>query len=161
MDFVGELNRYAVLRATERDFAAVKHARDTVDQLLAAFMQFDWRNGNLRRKYDAVRAPAATAAAAPIETVWPGLALGAGKLQSCRGTEHKCWEVEAGSWAKRRGAEPAGLSASNLCVPGPPAETLALPYRLDVSSVIPRRCLVAGFYAVSDVQAILPARHCP
>jgi predicted translin family RNA/ssDNA-binding protein len=61
MDFVGELNRYAVLRATERDFTAVKHARDTVDQLLAAFMQFDWRNGNLRRKYDAVRAAAAVA----------------------------------------------------------------------------------------------------
>jgi predicted translin family RNA/ssDNA-binding protein len=81
MDFVGELNRYAVLRATERDFAAVKHARDTVDQLLAAFMQFDWRNGNLRRKYDAVRA---STAAAQTETLRPELARLAPVLQRRR-----------------------------------------------------------------------------
>lgn len=55
MDAIGELNRYAVLRATARDMVAVHHARDTVDVVHHQLMLFDWRNGNLRRKYDALK----------------------------------------------------------------------------------------------------------
>ena len=53
MDFCGEVNRFAVLAATRRDAAAVGAAREAVDALLAQLMLFDFRNGNLRRKYGA------------------------------------------------------------------------------------------------------------
>lgn len=56
MDFSGELNRYAVLRATVRDVPGVTRCRDVADALFAQLMLFDWRNGQLRRKFDAVRA---------------------------------------------------------------------------------------------------------
>lgn len=52
--FTGELNRFAVLRATARDVEGVKRCRDVADALFAQLMLFDWRNGNLRRKFDAV-----------------------------------------------------------------------------------------------------------
>ena len=52
--FTGELNRFAVLRATARDVEGVKRCRDVADGLFAQLMLFDWRNGNLRRKFDAV-----------------------------------------------------------------------------------------------------------
>lgn len=55
LDFAGELGRFAVLRATSRDFDAVKRARDCVDELMAQFMGFDFRNGGLRRKYDGLK----------------------------------------------------------------------------------------------------------
>ena len=55
MDFTGELNRFAVIRATARDIEGVRRCRDVVDQLFAQLMLFEWRNGNLRRKFDAVR----------------------------------------------------------------------------------------------------------
>ena len=55
MDFVGELNRFAVLAATRRDVAAVEHARETVDQLQSQLMQFDFRNGQLRKKFDGIK----------------------------------------------------------------------------------------------------------
>lgn len=55
LDFTGELNRFAVLRATERDVAEVRRARDLVEAIFAAFIQFDLRNGALRKKYDALK----------------------------------------------------------------------------------------------------------
>lgn len=39
LDFTGELNRYAVMRATERDIAAVKKCRDVVDSLMGIFLE--------------------------------------------------------------------------------------------------------------------------
>jgi predicted translin family RNA/ssDNA-binding protein len=48
LDFTGELNRYAVGRATARDVAAVQRARDVVDALQGQFLQMDLRNGSLR-----------------------------------------------------------------------------------------------------------------
>ena len=57
MDFCGEVNRFAVLAATRRDAAAVGAAREAVDALLAQLMLFDFRNGNLRRKYGARLVP--------------------------------------------------------------------------------------------------------
>lgn len=55
LDFSGELNRYAVLRATDRDVEAVRKCRELTDRLMAAFMKFDFRNGPLRKKYDALK----------------------------------------------------------------------------------------------------------
>lgn len=55
MDFTGELGRYAVLRATARDGAGVERCRDVCDALFEQFLSFEWRNGGLRRKFDAVK----------------------------------------------------------------------------------------------------------
>ncbi|GFR43963.1 hypothetical protein Agub_g5106, partial [Astrephomene gubernaculifera] len=55
LDFTGELNRYAVARATQRDRAAVQRCRDLVDGLMGRFLQFDLRNGSLRKKFDALK----------------------------------------------------------------------------------------------------------
>jgi hypothetical protein len=48
LDFTGELNRYAVGRATARDVGAVQRARDVVDALQGQFLHMDLRNGSLR-----------------------------------------------------------------------------------------------------------------
>jgi predicted translin family RNA/ssDNA-binding protein len=48
LDFAGELNRWAVGRATARDVAAVQRARSVVDSLQGQFLQMDLRNGALR-----------------------------------------------------------------------------------------------------------------
>ncbi|KDD75342.1 Translin family protein [Helicosporidium sp. ATCC 50920] len=55
LDFTGELNRYAILRATERDREAVQRAHDVVEAIFSAYIQFELRNGNLRKKYDALK----------------------------------------------------------------------------------------------------------
>ncbi|GFH14676.1 translin-like protein [Haematococcus lacustris] len=39
LDMTGELNRYAVLRATARDTAAVARCRDLVDSMMGKFLQ--------------------------------------------------------------------------------------------------------------------------
>jgi hypothetical protein len=46
-----DLKRYVIGRAAQRDAASVLLARDLVSQLLDHLMQYDFRNGNLRRKY--------------------------------------------------------------------------------------------------------------
>ena len=43
-----------MLAATRRDATAVNAAREAVDALLAQLMLFEFRNGNLRRKYGAL-----------------------------------------------------------------------------------------------------------
>lgn len=55
LDFTGELNRFAVAKATTRDTAAVQHCRDLVDTLMGVFLQFDFRNGSLRKKFDSLK----------------------------------------------------------------------------------------------------------
>ena len=55
LDFTGELNRFAVLRATARDVGAVKRARDVVDAIFGAMLQFDLRNGPARKKFDSLK----------------------------------------------------------------------------------------------------------
>lgn len=50
-----DLSRYAVGRATERDAHSVMLARDLVSNMLNHLMEYDFRNGNLRRKYDGVK----------------------------------------------------------------------------------------------------------
>lgn len=50
-----DLARYAIGRATERDVASVVMARDLASKVLDHLMTYDFRNGNLRRKYDGVK----------------------------------------------------------------------------------------------------------
>jgi predicted translin family RNA/ssDNA-binding protein len=54
-DLTGELVRWGVLRGTARDIAGVRAARDLVDAILGELLQFDLRNGELRKKYDGVK----------------------------------------------------------------------------------------------------------
>lgn len=54
-DLTGELMRYAVNRATKRDKTSVQKIRDLVDAIYGQLVQFDFRNSDLRRKYDAVK----------------------------------------------------------------------------------------------------------
>ncbi|CAL5225253.1 g8045 [Coccomyxa viridis] len=55
LDFTGELNRYAVAKATRRDTEAVVKCRDVVEGLMGEFLQFDLRNGSIRKKYDSLK----------------------------------------------------------------------------------------------------------
>jgi len=55
LDFTGELNRYCIAKATVREVAEVRRCRDLVDALMALFLQFDFRNGSLRKKFDALK----------------------------------------------------------------------------------------------------------
>ncbi len=55
LDFCGEMNRWAVRRAAERDAGAVSHCRDLALAVQEELLQFDFRNGELRRKFDALK----------------------------------------------------------------------------------------------------------
>jgi len=55
LDFTGELNRYAVLAATDRNIPEVKRCKEIVDKLFEAFLQFDFRNGFMRKKFDSLK----------------------------------------------------------------------------------------------------------
>lgn len=55
MDGPGELTRYAVVKATARDIAEVKRCRAMVEAISGELIQFDFRNGPLRKKYDSVK----------------------------------------------------------------------------------------------------------
>jgi predicted translin family RNA/ssDNA-binding protein len=54
-DLTGELMRYAVMRATKRDRKAVERTRDMIDAIYGQFVMFDFRNSDLRRKYDSIK----------------------------------------------------------------------------------------------------------
>jgi predicted translin family RNA/ssDNA-binding protein len=55
MGLCKELERYALGRATARDVDSVVLARNLVNEILDYLMQFDFRNGYLRRKYDGTK----------------------------------------------------------------------------------------------------------
>ena len=55
MGLCQDLSRYAMGRACARDINSVQQARDLVNQILDYLLQFDFRNGNLRRKYDGTK----------------------------------------------------------------------------------------------------------
>jgi len=50
-----DLSRYGMGRATARDVKSVEAAKDLVAEILDYLLQFDFRNGPLRRKYDGVK----------------------------------------------------------------------------------------------------------
>lgn len=47
--------RYAVVKATARDVAEVERCRAMVEAISGEFIQFDFRNGPLRKKFDAIK----------------------------------------------------------------------------------------------------------
>ncbi|QDZ18636.1 translin-like protein [Chloropicon primus] len=55
LDFCGELNRFAVQRATARAEAEVRSCRDLVEEIMDQYLKFDFRNSQLRRKYDGLK----------------------------------------------------------------------------------------------------------
>jgi predicted translin family RNA/ssDNA-binding protein len=55
LDFTGELNRWAIARATERDVVAVEHAKRIVENIMGCFLQLDLGNGSIRKKYDVLK----------------------------------------------------------------------------------------------------------
>ncbi|KAF4029216.1 Translin family [Phytophthora infestans] len=55
VDFTGELMRYAVVKATAREVDEVKRCKDMVEAISGELIQFDFRNGPLRRKFDSVK----------------------------------------------------------------------------------------------------------
>ena len=54
-DFTGELMRHAVISATNRDSKKVKQVRDMIEAIYGQFVQFDFRNSELRKKYDSIK----------------------------------------------------------------------------------------------------------
>lgn len=54
-DLTGELTRMAVAMATKRKFKDAEKIKDFVDKIYGEFLKFDLRNGNLRKKYDALK----------------------------------------------------------------------------------------------------------
>ncbi|KAL4159635.1 hypothetical protein PRNP1_000210 [Phytophthora ramorum] len=55
IDFTGELMRFAVVKATARDVEEVKRCKALVEAISGELIQFDFRNGPLRRKFDSVK----------------------------------------------------------------------------------------------------------
>ena len=55
LDAMGELVRWAVKRATQRDAGDVKLAAQVCDAVNGELIQFDFRNGPLRKKYDGLK----------------------------------------------------------------------------------------------------------
>lgn len=54
-DLTGELGRLAVILGSKKQTKEVQLIRDVVDEIFGGFMKIDFRNGELRRKYDAIK----------------------------------------------------------------------------------------------------------
>ncbi|CAK4706135.1 hypothetical protein LEN26_012512 [Aphanomyces euteiches] len=55
VDFTGEVGRYAIAQATKRNVQQVEACRDIVEAISGELIQFNFRNGPLRKKYDALK----------------------------------------------------------------------------------------------------------
>eukprot|EP00208_Stichococcus_sp_RCC1054_P006142 CAMPEP_0206139172 /NCGR_PEP_ID=MMETSP1473-20131121/4887_1 /ASSEMBLY_ACC=CAM_ASM_001109 /TAXON_ID=1461547 /ORGANISM="Stichococcus sp, Strain RCC1054" /LENGTH=223 /DNA_ID=CAMNT_0053532835 /DNA_START=215 /DNA_END=886 /DNA_ORIENTATION=- len=55
LDFTGELNRFAVAKATVRDTNAVQDCKDLTEGIFGQFLQYDMRNGAIRKKFDSLK----------------------------------------------------------------------------------------------------------
>ncbi len=54
-DFTGELMRYATNMFINKDFNEVIRAKETLDKIYDELGLFDFRNGDIRRKYDSIK----------------------------------------------------------------------------------------------------------
>jgi len=54
-DLTGELGRRAVMVATKRDVDEVMRIRDIIEEIFGLFLQLNLRNGELRKKSDAIK----------------------------------------------------------------------------------------------------------
>ena len=55
LSYCPSLTRYAVERAYNADVTSIKICRDIIDQVMGKLIQFDFRNGLIRRKYDSLK----------------------------------------------------------------------------------------------------------
>lgn len=55
LGFAQELSRYVIGRACEFDVQSISLCRSLINQINAKMLEFDFRNGNLRRKYDGLK----------------------------------------------------------------------------------------------------------
>ncbi len=54
-DLTGELGRYCVMCATKNKYEKVIEIKKFIDYILGKFLKFDFNNGELRKKYDAIK----------------------------------------------------------------------------------------------------------
>lgn len=54
-DLTGELARRAVILATAKDKKELNMIRDVIDEIHGEFIKFNFRNSELRRKYDSIK----------------------------------------------------------------------------------------------------------
>jgi len=54
-DLTGELGRRAVHSAVKKDYAEVNRIQEAVEQIYGLFLEFNLRNGELRKKSDAIK----------------------------------------------------------------------------------------------------------
>ena len=54
-DLFGELSRYAVNAAIKKDVKSVLQTKEVMRDMYGALLQFDFRNGDLRRKFDGTK----------------------------------------------------------------------------------------------------------
>ena len=54
-DLFGELSRYAVNAAIKKDIVAVEQTKEAMHMLYGELLQFDFKNGMLRRKFDSTK----------------------------------------------------------------------------------------------------------
>lgn len=54
-DFVGELTRRVVLLATKKEYDEVKKIHELIQEIYGLFLAFDFRNGELRKKFDGLK----------------------------------------------------------------------------------------------------------
>jgi len=54
-DLTGELVRNAILSATKEKYSDVKLINETVEKIFNSMLQFDFRNSELRKKFDSVK----------------------------------------------------------------------------------------------------------
>ena len=55
MDCCGEVQRYAIFSAARGNIVEVERAREYVDYVMGRMMQFEFRNGSLRKKSDTIK----------------------------------------------------------------------------------------------------------
>ncbi|MEA3399387.1 MAG: hypothetical protein U9R00_02655 [Patescibacteria group bacterium] len=54
-DFVGELIRRAVLKASKKDLEELKRIYETIEEIYGLYLDFDFRSGDLRKKFDSLK----------------------------------------------------------------------------------------------------------
>ena len=54
-DLTGELARIAVMRASKKDYKTISHIRDLTEEIYGVLIHIDLRNGELRKKADAIK----------------------------------------------------------------------------------------------------------
>jgi len=54
-DLTGELGRYCVIKSIRKDIKEVERAKSLIEDIMGLILEFDFRNGELRKKADAVK----------------------------------------------------------------------------------------------------------